>query len=336
MNKMIGVALLALLAQAGVMLIRPAPARPAPLLDEQAGRLREIVVHYAPSSGFVADTYDDFFAALPADVKVFVAVEKRGHADAFARRFRRDAVAVVVGRPITTWSRDRFAACEGAIAIPPEVHAGRPNDRLVPIELANATGAASRIAPFRFDGGDFCAVGGKLVVTSTWTSRTPDRRPEDLVAEAERFFGMPVVYLPEAPEHHVGMAFAPVGPNAVLVGDMKWGRRLAPGIEANDAEDKFDAMADGFRRAGFTVHRVPAIVTAKDYAWITYTNGIHEDRVVYMPVFGVDALDRAAGEVYRSLGFEVRPVRVSKTWALGGTLHCLVHVVSRDATSGRR
>ncbi len=321
-----------LLVQGGVAALRPAP-RPTGMHDEGLGRVTAIEVHFVPSAEFVRDTYLDFFRQLPADVRIYVAVERREHADEFTRLTGRPATPVVIGRPITTWSRDRFAAGSGGIAIPSDVHAGgaeRRNDRLVPFELAKTLRVSARVAPFRFDGGDFLAIGGRIVATSTWTNRTPERPATELVTEAERFFGMPMVYLPDAPDHHVGMAFAPIGANEVLVGDMKWGRRLAPEIPVNEAEEaRFDAMADGFVRAGFVVRRIPAIATDVDFRWITYTNGIHENKVVYMPVFEIDTLDAAAREVYRGLGYDVRPVRVSKTYGLGGTLHCLVHVVER-------
>lgn len=326
MNKIFAAVIAVLAIQGGVVAWRaPKPAR---VIDEGLGRVRTIVVHYVPSAEFVGDTYADYFRQL-GDAEILLAVEKAEHAAEFERRFGRKVTPVVTGKPITTWSRDRFVAAEGVVVVPPAPHDGveaRRNDHAVPFNL----GMPTRIAPFRFDGGDFCAIGGRVVATSTWAARNPERRPEDLVREAERLFGMPVVYIPNAPDHHVGMAFAPVGGNTVLVGDMNWGRRLAPEIAVNpDEAARFDAMAESFRKAGFVVHRIPALVTDQDYAWITYTNGIHEDGIVFMPVFGIDALDRAAAEVYRNLGYGVRPVRVANTWRRGGTLHCLVHVVRR-------
>ncbi|MBI2920308.1 MAG: agmatine deiminase family protein [Planctomycetes bacterium] len=314
---------------------RPAPA---PLVDEQAGRIRAVEVHYAPGSEFVHPTYLDFFRQLPADVEIFVAVEKLEHAAAFEQLVGRRAKAVVTGKPITTWARDRFLIlADGTVIAPAEPQAGCPeriNDADVPFLLARAMGEDARKAGFRFDGGDFCAAYGKVFCSSTWTARNPERSATDLIRLAEGTFSQPVVWLPVAPRHHVGMVFVPVGGKRFLVGDVRWGRRLAPaGLALDESESiaaEFDAAAASLVAAGYEVTRVPVLPTAKEFAWITYTNAILEDRVVYLPQFGRPALDAAAAQVYRDLGFEVRPVDVSQDYEKGGTLHCLVHVLRRD------
>ncbi len=343
MNRtLIGIAqalLLVGLIHAGVTALRRlSTPGPVPLLDEQAGAIREIAVHFVPGADFVRTTWRDFFFRLPRDVRVHVICERREDADEFSRLTGRGGIPVVTGRPITTWARDRFAVgADGTIVSPPEPHAGgaeRQNDWHAPFELAKTTGASIRTAPFRFDGGDFCAAGGRLIASSTWTSRNPERPVKDLIAEAERLFGMPVVFLPDAPDHHVGMILAPVGDNTILVGDAAWGLRLRPpGIDADEGPEtarRYDDTAETLRRAGWRVERVPVLPTCKDFAWITYTNAILEDRVVYLPRYNLPELDSAAAAVYRRLGFEVRPVDVSAVYPHGGTLHCLVHVLRRQ------
>ncbi len=316
----------------------PLETRSVPALDEGAGRMREVLLHYEPSASFVHRTYVEFLAWLPSDVKVYVAVEKPEHAAEFEREYGRTATPVIVGRPITTWSRDRFVAREdGSVVVPPEAHGGPParlNDAFVPIAFAGLEGRRLGSAPFRFDGGDFLAASGRLIASSVWASRNSEWTVTELVSSAEKLFGQPVVYLPEAPEHHVGMAIAPVGQDHVLVGDARWGARLCPDEADADRSEKtaalFDACAASLEDAGFLVDRIPVLPTTTRFVWLTYTNGIHEDGVVYLPTYGRTALDAAATEVYRTLGFEVRPVDASQVYVYGGTLHCLVHVIRRD------
>lgn len=330
--------LAALAFHALVVWIRYEPP-PAPALDEGAGRIREVLLHYAPKATFVRRTYAELLAKLPSDVAVVVAVEKAEDAEAFSREFGREATPVVVGRPITTWSRDRFVACEdGDVVVPCEAHPGAPerrNDALVPCAFASADGRDVRVAPFRFDGGDFLAAGGRLIASCAWARRNPERTSSDLVAAAERLFHEEVVYVPEAPEHHVGMAIAPVGKDHVLVGDARWGARLCPDFADADKSEEtarlFDACAERLAAAGFRVDRIPVCPTTTPFVWLTYTNGLHEDGVVYMPTYGCTALDDAAAAVYRSLGYDVRPVDASAVYVHGGTLHCLVHVTRRDS-----
>lgn len=338
-RTLVGIAkgvLAALALHALVAWVRPQP-RTAHALDEGTGRIREVLLHYAPSADFVKRTYREFLAWLPRDVKVYVAVEKAEHAAEFTREFGREATPIVVGKPITTWSRDRFVAGDdGSVVVPSEPHPGPPervNDCLVPFALARVTGRDARVAPFRFDGGDFLATGGCVIASCVWARRNPEWTTTELITSAERLFGEQVVYLPEAPEHHVGMAIAPVGKDHVLVGDARWGGRLAPDLADADRSEEtarqFDAVASRLEAAGFTVDRIPVVPTTTPYVWRTYTNGLFEDGVVYLPTYGVAALDHAAAEVYRGLGFEVRPVDASGVYVQGGTLHCLVHVLRR-------
>ncbi|NUN50618.1 MAG: agmatine deiminase family protein [Candidatus Brocadiae bacterium] len=309
----------------------------AALLDERVGRLRTIEVQYAPAAGFVTRTWVEFFRALPAEVEVIVAVEKPEHAAEFSRLIGRAVRPVVTGRTITTWARDRFVtAADGALIVPPEPHLGgaaRRNDRSVPFVVAKALGREVRIAPFRFDGGDFTRAYDRVFASVAWAERNADIPLEELLRRAEAVFGEPVIYLPDAPRHHVGMVFAPVGGNAFAVGDVRLGRRLAPaGFDADGSEEtarRFDAVAAALAARGYGVVRVPAVPSTKDYAWVTYTNGVFADSTLWLPVFGLEALDREAIAAWRGLGFDVRPVDVSAVWRQGGTLHCLVHVLER-------
>lgn len=341
MKTSIGIAqalLLAGILHGAVLAVRAVSNRPVPLLDEQAGAIREVAVHFVPGTAFIEATYRDFFRQLPRDVLIRVVCERPEDAQAFSRIAGRDGLPAVTGRPITPWARDRFViGTDGTIVTPPEPHPGgieRRNDWYAPFALAKTAGARTRPAPFRFEGGDFCAAGGRLIASSTWAARNPERPLKGLIAEAERLFGMPVVFLPDAPDHHVGMLLAPAGNDTILVGDVRRGWELRPAdLDADLGEEtarRFDGAAETLRRAGFRVARVPALPTARDFAWITYTNAILENRTVYLPRFGFPPLDSAAAAVYERLGFETRPVDVSAAYSHGGTLHCLVHVLRRS------
>jgi len=314
---------------------------PVRLLDEQRGKLQEVVVHHVPGAKFAEDVYREFFARLPDDVRIWVVVERSEDAADFERLVGRSAKPVIVGRPITPWSRDRFAsgACR-RLLVPPRPHAGgerRANDALAPFALAYTAGATTVRAPFQFDGGDFCATDGRVLATSTWAARNPQFTTEQLVEAAEHTFGQPVVYLGDAPDHHIGMVLAPIGSRRILVGDARWGARLAPRtLDADTSEriaSRFDAVAEKLARSGFQVDRIPVVSTMRDYVWVSYTNAILEDRTVYLPTYGMKTLDDAAAEVYRAHGFEVRTVDVCGTYEHGGALRCLVHVLARGGGS---
>jgi hypothetical protein len=53
------------------------------------------------------------------------------------------------------------------------------------------------------------------------------------------------------------------------------------------------------------------------------------EKRVYMPVYGIPALDRAAGEVFETQGWRVIPVRVAKLYRYTGSLRCQVGIIKR-------
>lgn len=320
---------------AGRAVLLPAPPQ---ALDERAGRIREVLVHLDPEAQFARPAYESFFRQAPAGLRIWVACERLEDAAELERWTGRRVTPVPIGKRITTWARDRFVACsDGSLVVPPEPQPGgsaRRNDWEVPFALARLRGDQARPATFRFDGGDFLAADGRLFATSTWIGRNPERTAAELLETAVRFFRQPLVVLPEAPAHHIGMALASVGRDRFLVGDVRWGRRLAPAsLDVDEREETaglFDAMAERLAKEGFRVDRIPVAPTRREFVWVTYTNGLFEDGVVYLPTYGLGALDEAAAAVYRSLEYEVRPVDVGRVYEHGGTLHCLVHVLRRD------
>ena len=54
-------------------------------------------------------------------------------------------------------------------------------------------------------------------------------------------------------------------------------------------------------------------------------------RIVYLPIYqGAEPLNAAAAEVWREAGYEVRPIDCTSAYRLGGSLRCLVNVLSRS------
>jgi len=114
----------------------------------------------------------------------------------------------------------------------------------------------------------------------------------------------------------------------------------------------FDALARTLQERGFEVRRVPFLQTwtngddvespserpfrsVLDYPVLTYNNVLVETRAdrkfVYLPQYGLDALDRAARERWQTMGYDVIPIRGFTTSALyGGALRCSVKVLSRS------
>jgi N-dimethylarginine dimethylaminohydrolase len=112
-----------------------------------------------------------------------------------------------------------------------------------------------------------------------------------------------------------------------------------PGSDAADSlQQRFDDVAALMQRRGYRVRRLPAVVKVPGDCMITYNNVIMDQRgqrhVVYMPVYGIPELDRAAEAIYQGLGFEVRTIDVSEVYARGGAIRCLVNVTERRHVGG--
>jgi hypothetical protein len=261
---------------------------------------------------------------------------------------------IITGHPITVWSRDRWVATEKPIALLcPAAEDGadtwpqRRGDSTVAFDIAKAVPqiAARRTGIF-FDGGDLLADQSTVFVTPAVLSRNLGRTvtsPEDLVAILQHALKKQVVPLKGAPDHHAGMYMMAVGNRTMLVGDPRLARALVsasmpplPGGPdfSDETQKRFDAVAAQLSAAGYRVVRICTVPGHDGKMYLTYVNVImdHRDgqRLVYMPIYrGADQLNAAAGDVWRSLGYEVRGVDCTSCYSHFGTLHCLVNVLRR-------
>jgi hypothetical protein len=346
----------------------PAPARGAHV-REDGGELRAILIQYTPAASALAlPTYVDLMKALPAELPVYVGCAtdtdcaglRAGLQAAGATGLER-LRPMVTGVEITTWSRDRFAAkavprpsgppllevlAPPAEQTPFEARAG---DAVVPFAMGRTLAASTRTSPFAFEGGDLCSTERYLFVDVNLLARNEGRglaAREALLGALRREFAQEVVMLGDhpgdVPQHHIMMYMTPLGGRRVLVGDVGWGLRLLDADTGGRtlAADRSPEMAARFERAatelasrGFEVVRAPVVPLEGGGAYVTYTNVVLADeggrKVVYLPRYGIAALDTAGARTYRDLGYDVRPLDVSRIYRLGGSVGCLVNILAR-------
>jgi hypothetical protein len=236
-----------------------------------------------------------------------------------------------------------------------DVWPDRAGDRRVAGDLAAALRpkVSALASGLYFDGGDVAADGETAFVTPAMPLRNIQRTVADADELRERLadiLGRRVVLLHDAPDHHTAMYMVPVGNRTVLVGDPAWARRLlvAAGHEREAADwfpggpdfsdatvARFNAVARQCQALGYRVVRIPVLPGCDGRTFLTYVNAIIDQRdgarIVYMPTFSFAAeLNQAAAQVWRSLGYEVRPVRCDACYRHFGTLHCLVNVLRRE------
>jgi hypothetical protein len=335
---------------------RREPVVPATHLvaEDASAPLRRIAVHYAPDADTEAlPVYRQLLAALPANVEIYVEVARAADFDRFVAVLapRQHVERVVVGAPITTWSRDRYLALadeHGAPAIlaPPHIEtpfAERAGDMRSPAAMSRAlTSREPQVADFVFEGGDLVATPSLVIVDDNLADRNVGRAGGRAAIERSlgRTLAQRLVWLGTGvPQHHVMMYLVPVDDRTVVVGDVRLGMRLlgdtpAPGLaDAGAQAARFDRAAALAAAAGFRVVRAPVLVLAGAGAYVTYTNALFDrrgdTRIVYLPTYRIPALDHAAIALWRELGFEVHPIDVSSIYELSGSLGCLVNVLAR-------
>ncbi len=341
-------------------------ASPPTVLSDCDGAIDEIVIHYITGAGhIVGRAYRDFLQQLPADVVVQVVCPDRDAFDDLVARVGSTSCqlkAVVVAHPITPWSRDRWLALAHddvnitTLLCPrseksEEIWPHRAGDAQVGRDLANAL--KPRVASVRsslfFDGGDFVADKRRVFATPDVLLRNLQHTVHDgdeLQMRLERLLNRDVVLLKDAPPYHAGMFMMATGDKTLLVGDPSAAKRILGNTDTDslfspteadfsaETVAQFDAVSKQCREAGYRVVRIPVVPGRDGRTYMTYVNVIvdqrADQRIVYMPVYdGVTKLNRAAADIWTSIGYEVREVNCSDSYRHFGSLRCLVNIVSR-------
>ncbi len=356
-----GVILLALAHAAFSLATRPPPAR-LRLQPAAEGPIRTLAIQFhRAEAGRFLPVFRAILDALDPGVSVVAVVGDAEDARILEGALGRDLEVRAVGRPITSWLRDRLAVlADPSGAAPPVLlapvrpalgGAARRNDWPVPWDLAAAVGARARRAAWTFDGGDLVADSERAWVATPLFRRNPDREPAALLADLEADLGRPVTWIgaggEAVPDHHVGMFLTPLGDGRVVVGDPDLaasvlggrpaaldlaGRPFAVDLSPERAA-RFRAVARAVEEAGAEAIPMPLVPGEQPYAWISYNNVLAETRGgrlhVVLPVYGHAALDAAATAAWEALGAEVDPVDVRDLFELGGSVRCLTAVLER-------
>lgn len=328
--------------------------------EDASAALKEVAIHYAPSADRVAmPVWKQLFAVLPAEITVDVEVAQRSDFDRLIRNLgalpHLDRLhPVVVGAPITTWSRDRYASLAddrggGEILAPPRTEApfvARAGDARSPDAISRALyHREARIADIVFEGGDLAATPDYVFADVNLAARNLGRAQADRPAierELHARFAQQLIWLGDVlgdvPRHHIMMYMVPLDAHTVAVGDVRAGVKLLAddALVLDDIEleaRRFDRAAELLAARGFRVVRMPVLVLAGAGSFVTYTNALFDRRggrrIVYLPTYAQPALDDAARKIYESEGFEVHPIDVSTIYRLNGSLGCLVNVLAR-------
>ncbi len=272
---------------------------------------------------------------------------------------------VNVGLGLTTWARDRvlarsaddaFGRPDNVVPAPDPAYGGeRLNELYVPEMIrASQLGPAICNTWIHFEGGNVVSNQKHAFVGINVLEENGTRNTSSLIlSELRRVLGREIILVQDrrgdVPWCHVDMYLTPVDNETVLVGSTAVGFALLDGESLDDGastddsdgcfdsvdDESFDAVASQMENLGYKVFRLP-VVPYGDGDWmVTYNNVLMETRdgskVVYMPTYNLPRLDGFAEQVYRALGYEVRPIDVSRLYRLGGAVRCVVNVTRRSS-----
>ncbi len=338
------------------------------VLPDSYGRIAEILLQYRADLARRTDpVYRDLFQSLPRDVAVNVLCSSDEDRRSFewywleaARRDGREVHVVNVGMPITVWARDRYIArqtyslsARAATVVPsasPDYDHVFLNDLRIPHEKwLGASAPEPEHIRLHIEGGNVISNRRHVFVGANALRDNANIGSKgELRRDLTDALGRDVILVDDGhgavPWPHIDMYVTPIGDQVLIVGSPSLAMELLDSCEDSripkgmrgdrqvpDAR-KFDAVARRLERLGYRIIRLPALT--KGNSWmVTYNNVLIDDqgqtRTVYMPTYGIPALDEAAREVYESLGFRVCPIDASRISRLGGAIRCMANVTLR-------
>jgi hypothetical protein len=225
-------------------------------------------------------------------------------------------------------------------------------------QLADYLGWPSDELPYGIEAGNVLIDHASIVLGADIRSGASDvewQRLTELLSISDRTVRVCVQGQPQ-PIFHLDLYLTLAGPHAAtgkplaLVGSMRQGLAVVGEEDAEDLDAGLNAVADYLVRAGYMVERLPLVpfrtVRMKKHAHFSYNNCLVEiwrdadgstRRRVTLPAYGngqdsaLDALDRAAVDVWEGLGFEVKIARgeFALVAELYGSVRCMTKVLER-------
>jgi N-dimethylarginine dimethylaminohydrolase len=289
-----------------------------------------------------------------------------------AARGGRRVRLVNVERDISIWARDRRIArayhalgVSAATLVP--APPARPEDwqanEVYVGNILNAPGMLPGTIGTRLaiEGGNVVSNGRHVFVGgNVLTEHADEGWPVEAVErELGRVLGGNVILVGgtdgAVPWCHLDMYLTPIGDSTILVASPAFAETVLcaqpstwqdslmvePACDLSDdawaMQAQYDSVAGQLSALGYRVLRLPTLVNDADGWAVTYNNVVFDEvsgqRVVYMPVYRITALDHVATAIYESLGFEVRPIDVSQVFQWGGAVRCIVNVTARSPGS---
>jgi len=337
-----------------LFLLTSALAAQPTALDAQAvgGPIKAWVVHVDERlMEQFGPAHRDLVAAVPPGVRVFVGVANADAEPAIRADLDPDEKLgsslkfLPVDGEITAWARDRYLVVGDRMLLSNYYHDAFawPADRRIGELFAKRMLTKKPVqSHLFFEGGDIVLgaehafIGYDTILENAQANRIDEGTA---ARELGEMLGRKVVVLGTdtgPPHEHCDMYVSVVGARRLLVGDPRLSLVAMP-KEGGYSEEShrlraaaFDRVAADLRQAGFRVERIPLLI-GDDGNFRTWNNAVTETRAdgfhVYLPRYGVGALDRLAQAVWKRCGFRVHPISCAGSIVHGGAIRCLTHTV---------
>jgi hypothetical protein len=341
---------------------RPIPSIAEPMMSECDGRIQSVVIQYVAGADFAIPVYKQFLNALPSDIVVYAACPDSAASMELMSALGRCAsrlTPLLMGHPMTAWSRDRWIALMPRYATGDtmlvassaesgsEIWPARAGDQQIALDLCRRIqGLTFARSGMFFDGGDLLSDSRCVFVSPSAIRRNVQHSAEsteDFSRRLEELLNRKPLLLPNAPDHHVGMYMMAAGDNRVVIGDPSQAEPLfSPASFSGQADfspqtqANFESVARVAAGAGYHVIRIPVVAGMDEKTYLSYVNGIIDQRnghrTIYMPVYhGQYRLNAAATRVWKDLGYHVVPIDVTTAYSHFGTLHCMVNILAKSS-----
>lgn len=196
-----------------------------------------------------------------------------------------------------------------------------------------------------FEGGDIIANGRHVLISGATIADNAKRlneSQEQVVARFEAEMGRQVIVISPEPDFHLDLGISFLDDHTATVADPNLALTLLEGNHTGELDlmrretaekglaEKYEAAAQRLTQAGYRVLRVPNLAgKSLSSPYLTYQNVLLENygqtKRVYMPVYGIEATDSYARQLYEREGFEVIDISAAlASTRLGGAIRCAV------------
>ncbi len=285
-----------------------------------------------------------------------------------ARLGGREVLVVNTGRDISVWARDRrFARCNPATFRPAPSFVPTPfadyqdwqRNELDLAGLLDAAGLGHGIAtgPLHVEGGNVVSSAKHVFLgANALSENADDGGPLQVKLDIRRLLGRPPIFVGtscgQVPWCHIDMYLTPFDNRTVLVASPSLGDEIMARVADSDDQSpaaravldsatdtdfldaEYSEIVEKLSRLGFTLYRLPTVASPEGGWMLTYNNVLIDERdgrkIVYMPNYGIPAMDDVAAAIYTRLGAEVRTIDVSRLFVWGGAVRCVANVTERS------